>query len=421
MAKLSITSIQGKKAVKCRLSHEESINGRELDFLAACPTQCFMRPVMKNDKSLIFVGADGIPAAAALKSKLNKNKYFLIVAQLIEMLRSAQQYGFDLNNLVLDPKIMLINPKNSQIFMPYIPITDCETPNGGMIRCLREISTLAEFASEYDFSFADAFMCHVMSMGRFSADDADDYIREISPNTNKELAMLPNVQTLRSILHNLEQSGISLTEKQSLFQIIFGSAAIFGKPAPENIQPENNDAEHEDDDFLPHDLLDGVSESDNDDDDIFQSEQNFETHLYEEPAAERTSFERPKTETPAEPTAAAKTLKPVAPVKPVVPQMTKYPEITRRSTGQRFRIDKPVYKIGKENARVDLYVSNNPTVSRVHVHIVTRNGHFYIIDQNSTNRTFVNGIHVPPQVEYKLRDGDEIKLSNEFFDFRVEL
>ena len=101
--------------------------------------------------------------------------------------------------------------------------------------------------------------------------------------------------------------------------------------------------------------------------------------------------------------------------------MTKYPEITRRSTGQRFRIDKPVYKIGKENARVDLYVSNNPTVSRVHVHIVTRNGHFYIIDQNSTNRTFVNGIHVPPQVEYKLRDGDEIKLSNEFFDFRVEL
>ena len=405
MAKLSITTIHGKKAVKCRLSHDETINGRELDFLAACPTQCFMRPVMKGDKSMIFVGADGIPAATALKAKLTKNKYFLIIAQLIEMLRSAQQYGFDLNNLVLDPKIMLLNPKNSQIFMPYIPITDCTTPNGGMIRCLREVSTLAEFASEYDFSFADAFMCHVMSMGRFSADDADDYIREVSPNTNKELAMLPNVQTLRSILHNLEQSGISLTEKPTFFQLVFGSAAIFGKNMPEKIEPENDDAVNGNDDFKPHDFFEDESESDIDDDDIFQSEPEFETHLYEAPSAERSTFERPKTEKPAS----------------AVPQMTRCPEITRRSTGQKFRIDKPIFRIGKENARVDFYVSNNPTVSRVHVHIITRNGHYYIIDQNSTNRTFVNGIHVPPQVEYKLRDGDEIKLSNELFDFRVEL
>ena len=410
MAKFTITSIQGKKALKCRLSHNESINGRELDFLASCPTQCFMRPVMKNDKSLIFVGADGIPAATALKSKLTKNKYFLIVAQLIEMLRSAQQYGFNLDNLVLDPKIMLLNQNSCQIFIPYIPVIECETKNGGMIRCLREVSTLAEFASEYDFSYADAFMCHVMSMGRFSADDADDYIREVSPNTNKELAMLPNIQTLSSILHNFEQSGISLTEKQSFFQLVFGSAAFFGKPAPEQSEPEIDEPQSEDEPVL-HDFLEDESESDSYDDDIFQSQQKFETHLYEAPSA-RNTFERPKAENPEE-TKISET------VKPDIPQNVHYPKITRRSTGQTFSINKPVFKVGKENAKVDLYVNNNPTVSRIHVHIITKNGHYYIIDQNSTNRTFVNGIHVPPQVEYKLRDGDEIKLSNEFFDFKV--
>ena len=93
-------------------------------------------------------------------------------------------------------------------------------------------------------------------------------------------------------------------------------------------------------------------------------------------------------------------------------------KLTRRSTGAVYSINKPVFIIGKENIKVDLCVTDNRTVSRVHAHIVCKDGIFYIIDQNSTNRTFVNGINVPPHVEYKLHDGDEIRLSNEFFDFK---
>ena len=94
-------------------------------------------------------------------------------------------------------------------------------------------------------------------------------------------------------------------------------------------------------------------------------------------------------------------------------------KLTRRSTEMVYSVNKPVFIIGKESIKVDLCIPDNRAVSRVHASIVCKNGIFYIIDQNSTNRTYVNGVNVPPHVEYRLKDGDEIKLANEFFDFKV--
>ncbi|MBR4628550.1 MAG: FHA domain-containing protein [Ruminococcus sp.] len=93
------------------------------------------------------------------------------------------------------------------------------------------------------------------------------------------------------------------------------------------------------------------------------------------------------------------------------------PVFTRRSTGETFVVDKPVYRIGKERAKVDLCITDNKTVSRVHATVHFRGGECFLTDNNSTNRTFINGNPVPVQTEIKLKGGDVIKFSNEEFDF----
>lgn len=95
----------------------------------------------------------------------------------------------------------------------------------------------------------------------------------------------------------------------------------------------------------------------------------------------------------------------------------RYPTLTRRSTGVTVNIDKPVFRIGKERSRVDFCVTENRTVSRLHATIYTRSGSCFIEDNNSTNKTYINGTPLIPEREIKLKSGDVLKLSNEEFDF----
>lgn len=408
MAKLSLTTDHGSTAVKCRLSREETVIGKEIDFAASCPTQFFMRPRMDGNKTIIFTGADGIPMASALRSKINKDRYFLIVAQLVEMLRSAQQYGFDLNRLVLDPKFMLMNKQNGQIFIPYMTVSKCETPNGGIVRCLREVSTLAKFTSDYDFSFADNFMYFVMSMGRFSLADAEDYIRVNSPRTYNDLVRLPSIPSLQTIQHHTGGAA-SVPEGFSLMRFIFGKAAVpvvipeEEMEAPDIPEPTIKPRKQESP-FAPPKREEEDLPQEEEIPDIPQEETHDQEDIPEQVSEESQTVEHEPSDYTME-LDAALILRPA--------------KLTRRSTEAVYSVNKPVFIIGKESIKVDLCIPDNRAISRVHAHIVCKNGIFYIIDCNSTNRTYVNGVNVPPHVEYRLSDGDEIRLANEFFDFRA--
>lgn len=58
-------------------------------------------------------------------------------------------------------------------------------------------------------------------------------------------------------------------------------------------------------------------------------------------------------------------------------------------------------------------------VSRSHADIISRSGRYFIMDLNSKNRTFVNGMPIPAQQEVEIHNGDAIRLANEEFEFRT--
>ncbi len=97
-----------------------------------------------------------------------------------------------------------------------------------------------------------------------------------------------------------------------------------------------------------------------------------------------------------------------------------HPYLIRIKTNEKIMIDKPVYRIGKEKKYVDYFVSDNNAVSRSHADIIKRDRKNFIYDNNSTNKTYVNGNAIPVQQETEIFDSDQIVLGNEAFEFKEQ-
>lgn len=91
------------------------------------------------------------------------------------------------------------------------------------------------------------------------------------------------------------------------------------------------------------------------------------------------------------------------------------PCLIRKSTREQFFLAKEVTRIGRSRESVDIYITDNTSIGRVHAVLYWRSGKVFIEDQNSTNGTFVNDRRITGQTE--LIPGCKIRLSNEEFEF----
>lgn len=98
-----------------------------------------------------------------------------------------------------------------------------------------------------------------------------------------------------------------------------------------------------------------------------------------------------------------------------VRRQTAVASIYYMKTGERITIDKNTFVIGK-GADADFIISNS-AVSRMHAKIVNQNGQFYIIDNASTNGTYVNGKTIEPNQSVEIKNGDLLRFSNEELKF----
>lgn len=94
------------------------------------------------------------------------------------------------------------------------------------------------------------------------------------------------------------------------------------------------------------------------------------------------------------------------------------PVIIRTRTGERIRIDKPIFCIGKSTQGVDYQVTDNNSVSRRHAYIINVNGVYYLRDNKSTNHTYLGGKIISSGTDMMLIDGIRFKLANEEFTFK---
>ena len=79
-------------------------------------------------------------------------------------------------------------------------------------------------------------------------------------------------------------------------------------------------------------------------------------------------------------------------------------------------INKDNFWVGK--GEVDLKIDKD-IVSRRHAQIITRQNHYFISDNDSTNKTFVDGKEIPAKASIEIFNGTHIKFANEEYIFQV--
>lgn len=93
--------------------------------------------------------------------------------------------------------------------------------------------------------------------------------------------------------------------------------------------------------------------------------------------------------------------------------------LCRESDGSKTRIDSPVFHIGKVSGFSDMFVDNR-AVSRRHADIIREGDEFYIVDLDSTNGTYLNGVRLESGVKTRLTLGCKLTFANDDFVFYKE-
>lgn len=69
------------------------------------------------------------------------------------------------------------------------------------------------------------------------------------------------------------------------------------------------------------------------------------------------------------------------------------------------------FLLGKMEDVCDACLSH-PVISRMHARLEQQNGQIYLVDCNSTNGTYLNGVRLEPNRRYPVQEGDEIMLAD---------
>lgn len=387
MSKLKVKFKDSQITVKSKLSKDEQINARELEILNSKIIRGIMKPTVEGEKKLSYLSPGGIRLEAYLKKGITKNDFFLVIAQILEAVKSIGRNSFNINNLILNMKYVFVNEMTHELHFVYQPIYSSAI-SSDLASFLYDVAYSVTLALNEDYKCVNNFIAYLKGLQAVSVINIEKYLLDVYPQIYK--------QVKRQKYGQSEYLGSFKNGKD-----IYYDMDKRRKPAPlddgdsTSLLSEKNDKDEatsllmDDNTDIPTSLLD--------------DDNNEPTSLLVEDEDEATSLLIDD-----EPTSLLSE----------GPQIT-YPYLIRKSSFDRTDINKPVFRIGKERSYVDCFVANNNAVSRIHADIITRNNCYFVKDENSTNGTYVNGNRLSPKEEVQVFDGDIITFANEKFEFHI--
>ena len=87
--------------------------------------------------------------------------------------------------------------------------------------------------------------------------------------------------------------------------------------------------------------------------------------------------------------------------------------MTEEADGRKaeYSLERLPVLVGKLKSRAQILLSD-ASVSRIHARFVEQEGRTALIDLNSTNGTFINGVRLEQEEVASLEDGDELRFGN---------
>ncbi len=364
--KLKVKIKDFRLRVRGKISSKEKINTKELELLSNTNMRGFLKVKLVRKKHLEYEGPVGISLKKRLQAPFSKYEFLLVMAQIIEAARKICLNNLSMCNLLLDFDYIFINEMTREIQFIYMPIV-IEKVDVNIIEFMETIIYSVKTLPNQNSDYISKYAFFIKGLASYDASAIERYIGQEDIN----------------IINQIKN--------------VHGRQSGFMADKLKNKREDDDDATallYEDDEATG--LL---YEDENEATSLLYEEDDEATGLLIENDDEGTSLLM-------EEELASKIGK-------------HYPRLVRLLTNETIIIDKPVFRIGKEQSYVDYFVANNSSVSRSHLDIISRGTNYFVIDLNSKNHTYINGKEIQAQNETQIFDGDEVKIANEEFVFNI--
>ena len=313
-----------------------------------------------------------------LKMPLNKQLFAQILQNILANLKAVESAYFNQQYLLMDINQVYVNPNTQHIYFTYVPILMYES--GTSLReFLLGIIQHGTFAPGEDNSYVRDYITILNSGINFSVFELEEYINKLLGQNTSRLQEVecPNCKTkLKKGTNYCHACGAKVS----------GNTGNTGKRVYDPLADNSGDVV-EGNDVVEEEV---VVRKDN-----TQGLSDGTTVLGADPGG-TTVLGSEELEAPV------------------------FPYLIREKTEEKISVNKPSFRIGAERKYVDYWVNDNSTVSRSHADILTKEKRYFVIDLNSTNKTYVDGRAIPVEKEIELFEGTRIRLSNEDFVFHIE-
>lgn len=414
MSKITFKNKKGKITIINRLSYPETVNERVYNAIASGMFDGFL-PVtirQKRKETQIECVVQGlIPLTQYFNGLVTRKMFLDFVHEIALQIKNCEKNMINTNNLDLQSDKIFIDPQTKSVRCIFWPVVNNQRGTSPHF-FLRQLPLELNFNPHEDREYLQTYQTFFTGISPFSVNNFDRMVLKLSGRKDSSGRATPS-ETLTGALSrevHIEKKKVTPSEKASIEYDPLSDVLVVERKAEHR---HDNAIKTTQEGWYDSVLFCTSCGKEN------QAGANFcarcGTKLGKEETARSTNptvdFE---TMVLGDDSGGTTVLGFDEPEKPV------FPTLLRKRTEEFCCVDKPTFRIGTEQSYCDLFICDNNYISRSHADIITREDRYYIIDRNSTNKTFVDGKVIPVEKEVEIFPGTQIRLADEDFIFNME-
>lgn len=329
------------------------------------------------------------------KNTLNKQLFGFLLQNILTMLQLLEANYFQFTSLLVTLGKIKVDPASKRLYFIYVPIQYYD--NGVNLKeFLLSIIDFANFSDEEDLSFVSDYIRILNTGVNFSVFELQEYINSLTgaeakkPRT-KKCPICGKV--VPEDANFCTECQYNFAKKEATGQMA-GGAKLTYNPADITSSSSGNTGESLEwgdywddnkDEIAPNDLANdiGTTVLGEDAEEDEEGPDDIPTTLLNQPKV-----------------------------------IVKVGVLKRLSNNEKREVKGKQYLIGR-SLKCDFSVPDNTAVGRNHAYVITSDEHFYLRDNNSVNRTYINGKVIPPDENIEIFNDTKICLANEAFIFTI--
>lgn len=411
MSKITFENKKGKITIINRLSYPETVNERVYNAIASGMFEGFL-PVsirQKRKETRIECVVQGlIPLTQYFNGIVTKKMFLDFVHEIALLIKNCEKNMVNANNLDLQSDKIFVDPQTKSVKCIFWPVVNNQRGNPPHL-FLKQIPFELNFNPHEDNDYLETYKAFFGGINPFSVNSFDRMVLKLSGKKSTDGHTTPS-----EALSGALGSDVKIEKKETDAK----------KKINIEYDPFADNSGHTDERKVEREIKHDTNE-------VFCSscgaknnvDANFciqcgtklkkEEQVEETPPKDNNSIDF-GTMVLGDDSGGTTVLGYDEPYEPV------YPTLIRLRTEEKFSVNKPTFRIGTEQSYCDLFICDNNYISRSHADIVTREDRYYIVDRNSTNKTFIDGKVIFAEKEVEIFSGTQIRFANEDFIFNIE-